>query len=186
MKQINKSGNGFTYQILSFLFFIICLNPAKSQVDFNWGLDVFALDVCSHLTMNIDQKVSLGIEGELGVNFSHFVVAGGSHFNNGKYYGPAGFGLFTRILNKTKFPIDIGYKSEYFIHIVQGEDAGGKFNGVFMKIFWPTKFKEKDLKKKRKMSAGVRLSFGSLKEKNKNRSIGLLADLWLRFYLNYN
>jgi len=198
MNSKNKYQNTKRFNFKCLLICFLLSNSLMGQVQVNWGVDVFPLDVCNHIAVNLDNKFVIGIEGEIGMNFSDTALASGSFFSaknnwiqyvsrrpDGKnskssYVGILGFAVFTRILNKTKFPIDIGLRREAFIE----PDGGGPFDGVYVKFFWPTEFKLKDQKKKRRMSTGLRVSVGTLNVVKTNKT-AVLLDFWARIYINY-
>jgi hypothetical protein len=189
----------FVMMVSIFLF----ANPLYSQTTLVWGTDIAPVQFGTHLTVNFEDKFRLGIEGEIGINFSHYLIAGGSHFASGstlikyeqrdeygneRYFSIAGYAIFTRILNKTKFPIDVGYRHEFFAHVDDSDDdvGSGNFRGVYAKIFWPSKYKMKDDKRKRRAAVGLRLTVGGLKESSSINEWGVAIDFSVRMFFNYS
>lgn len=181
--------------LFSLLLFINTLNGQS------FGLDVSAIDIKPHLMVGGNEKIAIGIEGEIGMNLSNYMLVAGAHFAedrtlikyNGKdsydeefYLGMFGWGVFARLFNDSNFPIDVGYRGELFLHSDDSSNnlGGGIFNGIFVNVFTPTKFKYKDERKKRKMSVGLRLTPGIFKESNRVEA-GVLGDLWIRFNFGY-
>ncbi len=182
---------------LKFIIFIFLIsNSVQSQTTVDWGIDVFPITLGSHVTLNVKNKFLVGMEGELLLNYSNYILIGGPKFSRGNsiaglvgdvnpipqnsYVPFLGYAVFTRILNKTKFPIDIGYRRNY---LANGED-GGFVDGIYTKLFWPTTFKEKNGKIRRRLSGGVRLTFGQIRERG-TKEFMLETNFWARIYLNF-
>ncbi|MFK8007892.1 MAG: hypothetical protein AB8H03_16160 [Saprospiraceae bacterium] len=192
-----------------FVFFgVLISNNLESQIRFEntkiyWGIDAFPLDANLHACLSFNDKFSIGIEGELGVNYSNYIAVAGSHFGESKtlykyqerdradgekYRSLFGFGIFTRILMEKKNPIDIGFKRESFIHWDDSysDPGGGYFTGGYVKFFLPTRFKIKGQKQKRRFSIGTQISIGQLKEAENRKEFACLTSIWIRFYFNYH
>ena len=173
--------------------------PTSCQKSIDWEIDVFPLDIGASVNFKTNSGFNIGLEGELGVNFSNYILLSGSHFSNKltlipyqsrdsygneKYYGLFGLGVFTRVRSEEKIPLDIGIRTELFLHVDDSDDdvGSGFYSAAYVKAFKTIKYKIRDNRKLRKMSIGVRMSAGILSEYSL-KEFGVLTDFWLRFHL---
>ena len=166
------------------------------------GIDFSPIKISPHVCFNIDNRIGIGLELGLGVNFTNFRLVAGSHFagsstpivyadrdNNGgiMFRSYADFSIFTRLNLHTKKEIDIGLHGFVFIHSVTTDDdfGGGYFVGTFVRYMIPTNFKLKNDKIKRRISGGIQITVGSLNEFSVNEFL-VMSSLIGRVYFNYS
>jgi len=212
MKNHTSTFSLFIVILLQLLFFSKAISQTDStftsdtfKPSVTFAADVFPLDLNINFCVNFDPKFSVGIFGELGINFSHYFLAAGEHFAEGKtiikyngrdradgeaYYGLLGLGLFCRFNAKKNHTFDLGFQTEVFAHYDDSySDPGfGTFTGIFTTYHLPSKWKEKikNGEYKRRPSFGIRLSLGRFKESSSISEFGVMSNLWCRIYLNYN
>ena len=176
-------------------------DPFKPSV--TAAVDIFPLDVNVNLCVNINPSISFGVFAEAGKNFTEYFIVAGDHFAkeitlfkyNGRddydgefYAGLVNLGLFSRIALKDKHIFDIGFQNEFFIHYDKSDDdiGGGEFLGLFTTYHFPSKWKEKEGKFKKRPSFGMRFSVGQFIESESLNQFGVMSNLWVRIYMNTN
>lgn len=207
----------FTFQlffvfILQMLFSQSGISQAASKISsepfeesITISTEFFPLDLNLNICLNLNPKFSIGVFGELGVNFSNYFLAAGEHFAtnltilkyNGrdeydgeKYYGMIGLGPFCRLNLKKNNILDLGLQLEGFLHFDESypDPGSGVFLGMFTNYQFPSQWNEKTKngKFKRKPSFGIRASIGSFLESSSIKEVGVMTNFWCRVYLNYN
>ena len=182
------------------LFFSLILSIASfGQKKTEWVIDVFPLDLSTNVLFKLNSGFSLGLEGEVGYNFSNYILSAGSHFSdkftlipyqnrdeygNEGYGGLLGIGVFTRIREEKEIPLDLGVRTELFVHSDDSDDdlGTGVFYGTYIKAFKTIKHKNLGDRKVKKISIGARASIGIFSEYSLIE-FGFLTDFWLRFHL---
>lgn len=187
--------NGFSQQVRT-------VENKEGGISLSGGVDLFVVDINTHLCLNFNNKFSLGIEAGIGANFSTYIFVAGSHFSsnrtiirfqqrddsNGEYYvGLLNAAIFTRLFLREKHPIDIGLRVEPFIHVDDSDDdfGSGLFTGVYAKYFFPTPIKEKNGRYKRRIAFGVKMTAGIFSEYS-TKEFGMTSSFWVRIFFNYS
>ena len=161
------------------------------------GLDFSVIHLNYHQAFAVSDRIMLGFEGGLGVNFLSFFVAAGDHFATDytllAYDGSDEYGnefyaelltlqLFARIRTKEKKDLlDIGYQIAPFLHVDGSDDdfGGGTFKGVYVKSF--SVFENKKTGTKR-FGIGAQLSAGQYYESESTNQFGIRCSFWVRYY----
>ena len=161
------------------------------------GLDFSVIHLNYHQAFAVSDRIMLGFEGGLGVNFLSFFVAAGDHFATDytlfAYDGADEYGdefyaelltlqLFARIRTKEKKDlVDIGYQIAPFLHLDGSDDdfGGGTFRGVYVKSFLVLENKKTGTKR---FGIGAQLSAGQYYESESINQFGIRCSFWIRYY----
>jgi len=166
------------------------------------GMDFSVLKISPHVCFNFNNKIGLGFEIGAGINATNYRIAAGAHFgashtpivyeerdNRGQYMfiNFADASVFLRMFLYKKYEFDVGFHNFVFIHGVSNDDdfAGGLFTGGYIRYMFPTNFKQKENKVKRRISGGIQITAGNLKEYSETEFL-VMGSLMGRIYFNYS
>jgi len=187
--------NSFHPILLGIFFFVFTQKSVAQELPdslknltpnhIGFALDIFAFDLGLNLSARLSKDFSIGIEGEIGINFLDPISVKFTDLQNrDNLLGIFGGAFFITIHNIKSLKIDIGYRTETWVagHKSDGGFFAEQFNGIYTKLFFKPQLKVTEKGLKYKPVLGVRFSVGSFNS-FQDKYNALLFNLWIRIPL---